>query len=453
MATMAWAFSTLAFQDHPTMNAISSAAIPRLACCETRIRDIANMSFAFATLQSWQQPLRNALSASALRRMNDLEPQSIAFLSEVGLDASKHPVLRTRLSELVDILIERLPNTFAGWRAMDSKALQSLRVDHLGSVGTRLLLDRVSIRSPDEVFVERAKQSFCSHVPATLQGRRAEQRRIFAYAEYSIELALRGVSCKAVPNISGRMLREHGFQGLRKWQKGWLKPIVLALNPHVDRSVCAEFQVLNELCDLVHHHGLVDCMADCAGLVGVVNVLASTTPCLSCVCAAIQYSLLFQSVNFSFSCVQPWHDGMAATQVTSAVTGTEVSPRNNSACLTVPSSDAATDAAFDARPLTATEHESLCRFQIELGAVQSWADVRSALCRLPPAELADFLRRKKVSVRAETLQARVERVFRILASSNEAICESVSNTEAISLKAARASLAGCSLVRWQTVLP
>merc|ERR1719232_1313734 len=109
-----------------------------------------------------------------------------------------------------------------------------------------------------------------------------QQRRIFAYSEFAFQ----------DPNgllepVEGRMLREHGFQGLRMWQKGWLRATTLPVNPNVDRSVCAEFQVLNELCDLIHQHGLADSMKNCCQVDGSVNVLVSTTPCLSCVCAVL----------------------------------------------------------------------------------------------------------------------------------------------------------------------
>ncbi|CAE8669368.1 unnamed protein product, partial [Polarella glacialis] len=87
----------------------------------------------------------------------------------------------------------------------------------------------------------------------------------------------------------------------------WLKPITLPVNPNVDRSVCAEFQVFNELCDLVHQEGLADNMEECALVGGCVNILVSTTPCLSCVGAVMQYSLLFPNVDLAFGCVQPWH--------------------------------------------------------------------------------------------------------------------------------------------------
>merc|ERR1719253_1236096 len=136
-----------------------------------------------------------------------------------------------------------------------------------------------------------------------------QQRRIFCYAEYAFQRpALEvGGGTSVGDLVEGRMLREHGFQGLRMWQKGWLKAVTLPVNPNVDRSVCAEFQVLNELCDIVHQHGLADSPEDCHRVRGRVKLLASTTPCLSCVCAALQYDLLFPHVRLEFGCVQPWH--------------------------------------------------------------------------------------------------------------------------------------------------
>lgn len=204
-----------------------------------------------------------------------------------------------QLDQIIKRLVDALPKTLEQWRrGADLRSLKDIRIDHLGSVGTRLMLEKVRIQSPDDSFIIRASSTF----PSARADNIPQQRRIFAYSEYAFCDLDRDTEL-----VEGRMLREHGFQGLRMWQKGWLRATTLPVNHHVDRSVCAEFQVFNELCDLVHQHGLADSMRDCGGVSGSVRVLVSTTPCLSCICAVLQFSLLFPNVILKFGCVQPWH--------------------------------------------------------------------------------------------------------------------------------------------------
>lgn len=234
------------------------------------------------------------------------------------------------------------------------------------------------------------------------------------------------------------MLREHGFQGLRMWQKGWLRAVVLPVNVHVDRSVCAEFQVLNELCDLVHQSGLADSMEECHGVGGSVRVLVSTTPCLSCVCAVLQFNLIFPGVHFEFGCVQPWHseggpDGaMRETcwtgeheleQLAPAIWegGRIVSSRQGSP----PEKLVQVEEVESPEPLSQQELERIqkaCCVQlgggraahVELGDAASWADVQLALRRHTPDALAEVLRGHRQAVRPETQPQRAERVLRLL---------------------------------------
>lgn len=247
LTNIAWAYATLAYLVRPLMEAISAEAVSRVEQFATR--DIANIAFAFATLRVLHAPLMSALSAAALRQLHRVEPQSLAFLTEVGLDASTHPVLVQQLERVVEHLLVGLPKTLEQWRrGPDLRSLKEVRVDHLGSVGTRLLLDRAKIPAPSAEFEVRAVAIFPRGPSgdfaqrwdngSILADNIPQQRRIFAYAEYTFTAVGRG---SILEPLRGRMLRAHGFQGLRMWQKGWLRATVLPVNPHVDRSVCAEF--------------------------------------------------------------------------------------------------------------------------------------------------------------------------------------------------------------------
>lgn len=249
--------------------------------------------------------------------------------------------------------------------------------------------------------------------------------------------------------------------------------MVLPVNPNVDRSVCAEFQVLNELCDLVHQAGLADSMDECSNVRGSVDVLVSTTPCLSCVCAAMQYTLLFPNVALSFGCVQPWHTGgVDGAMIEPAWTGldSEEGPLRPGAWsggrLVLPNEAHASAVAEEpVEWLTSAEVAALKNAcHLELGPVQTWADVRSALLQFMPEELAEVFRRHKVSVQPETLPERVARIVGLIRSSIQGDSSSSqgARTEAVgpgrSLRGPRSVTRrqDCSqgpTVRWRTVMP
>jgi len=249
------------------------------------------------------------------------------------------------------------------------------------------------------------------------------------------------------------MLREHGFQGLRMWQKGWLRAVTLPVNAHVDRSVCAEFQVLNELCDLAHQSGLADSVEECPYVAGSVQVLVSTTPCLSCVCAVLQYNLLFPAVHLAFSCVQPWHaeggaDGAlreAAAQAArggaaAAKAGVSASEEEGplvpavweggrivgSRAIAAPQRAPVTPELVEPpEPLTPRELEALqraCRrgpgggraAEVDLSSVSTWEDVQNAVARSTPDTLAEVLRAHRQAVRPETQPERAAKVLGLL---------------------------------------
>lgn len=235
------------------------------------------------------------------------------------------------------------------------------------------------------------------------------------------------------------MLREHGFQGLRMWQKGWLKAVTLPVNPNVDRSVCAEFQVLNELCDLVHQSGLSDNVEECCHVSGWAKVLVSTTPCLSCVCAVMQYSLLFPGVRLEFGCVQPWHseggaDGAMNEVAWTGIGDTEmirpamwegghiITDPTNPPPEKVMTLSAPTEPDEQLPPGSLEVLQAKCQVKlggghvanIDLGEATSWRQVRTALECSTSNLLAEVLRGHRIAVKAETQPERVEKVLAFL---------------------------------------
>eukprot|EP00746_Dinoflagellata_sp_MGD_P155656 gnl/MRDRNA2_/MRDRNA2_85486_c0_seq3.p1 gnl/MRDRNA2_/MRDRNA2_85486_c0~~gnl/MRDRNA2_/MRDRNA2_85486_c0_seq3.p1 ORF type:complete len:538 (+),score=86.77 gnl/MRDRNA2_/MRDRNA2_85486_c0_seq3:199-1812(+) len=327
LSNTAWSYATLAYLNRPLMESLSAAAINKISAFDTQ--DIANTAFSFATLRVLTEPLMDSLSAESLRKIDHVEPQALAFLTEVGLAASKP--LESRLDVLAQRFCAALPRSLDVWRRGGyPKALKDLRCDHLGSIGTKFILHHMDVPPPDEEFRLRASGRFPRLPTGELarsndpsQKGAPSQRRIFAYAEFEFTPA---VPDRGDAPVRGAMLRENGCQGYRSWQKGWLKASTLPINPHVDHSMCAEFQVMNELSDLVHKEGLADDISESQAVGGWMKMLVSTTPCLSCLCAIQQFRLLFPQVRAEVSCIQPWHSSEGGLEASLTPATAEVLP-------------------------------------------------------------------------------------------------------------------------------
>ncbi|CAK9065991.1 unnamed protein product [Durusdinium trenchii] len=402
LANIAWSFATLAYLVPSMMAAISSEVLRGIHRQDAR--DLANLAFAFATLCQLKEdePLKEALSEEVLKKLNWIQPQSLAFLTEVGLEASTHPFLLQKLNEILDHLVTALATREAtsAWKRRVEAALQELYLDHLGSVGSHLLLSRLQIDAPDQDFILRAMQSFptCAGRTRGLETQRPQQRRIFAYSEHRLQTtdATGGRDATA-----GRMLREHGFQGLRRWQKGWLKPLTLPVNHYVDRSVCAEFQVLNEICDLVNEEALADDMQSCALVEGVVQLLVSTAPCLSCISAALQFQLLFPKVHLQFGCVQPWSELPGGCEPFRS----DEDLHAGAAAPSPPSPQQPAEAELS--EAERADLSELCDMPID---ARSWEELLLCLQRCSHQRLAEILRRKRWRVLSETVPERARRL-------------------------------------------
>merc|ERR1712060_985615 len=98
------------------------------------------------------------------------------------------------------------------------------------------------------------------------------------------------------------MGRENGATRNPRAQRGdscrWLCPTELVVNRWVDRALCAEFQLLDELCGNLE--GAAPWLEDPRRrreIVGFVRLLTSMSPCVSCLCAVRQMQLLLPGVR------------------------------------------------------------------------------------------------------------------------------------------------------------
>merc|ERR1719183_667916 len=109
-------------------------------------------------------------------------------------------MLVAQLERIIKQLLEALPKTLDQWRrGVDLRSLKGIRIDHLGSVGTRIILGKVNIPGPSDDFASRASATFPRGPSGDFSRRRSnaprsedntpQQRRIFAYAEYQFQEA------------------------------------------------------------------------------------------------------------------------------------------------------------------------------------------------------------------------------------------------------------------------
>mmetsp|Transcript_89235 Transcript_89235/g.277444 ORF Transcript_89235/g.277444 Transcript_89235/m.277444 type:complete len:179 (-) Transcript_89235:75-611(-) len=144
---------------------------------------------------------------------------------------------------------------------------------------------------------ERQVRKYCQGLPRPAEGGAGafEAARVFSYAEYCVVDAAGGGR-----RIEGRLLHECGWRpsagGPRppRLAAPWLRAFRLPLGGHVDRELCAEFQLLQELCGILAPEGRPP--EHQPEVVGSVSLFTTISPCMSCIGAIRQFQLLFPEV-------------------------------------------------------------------------------------------------------------------------------------------------------------
>lgn len=233
-----------------------------------------------------------------------MESQPLATLVDVRLPGCE--LLEQRLSARVD--------KFAGrWLAEDPfKASNSLlfdwQVDNFGIFGTGVLLEKVGIRRPDADFARRALQQIRDEDKTRSDDWRKQRfffkERVYCYAEFS----LKHPNAKDPEKLDGWLIKENSFlgEGTRAGRTGLLKSTPLPINELVDRTLCAEFQALSELCDLLDSLGITG-SASRRFVTGMTRLWTSGASCLSCVCIMRQILQLLPNMTLEVLCVKREH--------------------------------------------------------------------------------------------------------------------------------------------------
>lgn len=282
-----------------------------------------------------------------MKKQHDMQVQSLSFLVDVELSCSD--VLEQRLSCFVEEFAQMMPSKFEDWDEEQIRAtVWANHVDSYGQIGSRLLWDALGVLEAPSDFCERARQQI-SEVTAgdraalenedvntnkrkkmeqsesrvdggaiheerigfideemskchegkkvSVKGGTRKHHQVFAYAEYDLE-----PPPGEQEEIKGRMLFENGFRTVRA-QERWLKPTPLPISTWVDRSLCAEAQMMQTFCTQLKLEGLGDLGNTALNelLHGSLYVYTSKPPCISCVGTLWQFQLLFKNVKLRFT--------------------------------------------------------------------------------------------------------------------------------------------------------
>ncbi|CAE8628100.1 unnamed protein product, partial [Polarella glacialis] len=254
------------------------------------------------------RPVRDAASREALRDADALQVQALSFLVDVDLPC--RAVLQQRLEVFVDSFFQAwAPKPFAAWDPDHAKsAVWALKVDGFGIAGSRFLWDRIGVPEASMDFCARARKEISEPLADEAEaladlgpsaGTSRKHQRVFAYAEYDLEPP------PGEAEIRGKMLFENGFRTTRvRADQRWLRPTPLPINSWVDRSLCAEMQMMGVLCSQLQVEGLAEFGNQELNslLLGRVDVYTSAPPCISCVGSMWQFKRHFPNISFHFSC-------------------------------------------------------------------------------------------------------------------------------------------------------
>jgi len=150
-------------------------------------------------------------------------------------------------------------------------------------------------------FVERVVQGLPQFSATPMSKTGPMQPRIHSYAEYEILHPVR---------FHGALARENGLQvaedgGKVACRPRWLRAITLPINAYVERELCAEFQLLEDLCSLFASKSssrLAFSVRDEAARLhvsGTIQLLVTGSSCVSCLGAMRQFQLLWPNIAIS----------------------------------------------------------------------------------------------------------------------------------------------------------
>lgn len=290
-------------------------------------------------------PLRDAISAAAIPSLSERDVQSVAALADLNLPCQSYVEIRLRDLLLPNIL-DKLPRRASDVEILRyEEHLRQLRVHCFGGLGTRIVLGAIGVVRTPSGFGARASDHaalvcasdvgvdgatdvvdftdnacLLDHVagrpsPSTTSG-------VIGYVEYHLvrsepRVGGSGASCFEMDGCglrSGDLFDatafEPGLVGAKVCRSGgaplldavevrrWVRPVQLAFPAAtVDRSKCAEYQLLADLVLRARRAGLVSAPDAAEDVLGAIWLFTTATPCASCVGVISQLRGVFPNVR------------------------------------------------------------------------------------------------------------------------------------------------------------
>jgi len=177
-----------------------------------------------------------------LKKLHVLEAQTCALLADLDLACSGD--IEERLGHFVASAMQRMPRCCTPEDiAAYSRCIAELRVDNFGATGARMMLRGLGIGDAPTEFSDRVASEHPQFGAGFGSIDRPSQFKIHAFAEYSVMTSGGG-------SVNGSLLRESGLNiGFGLQAPRWLRAVRLPINAHVERELCAEFQLLEALCE------------------------------------------------------------------------------------------------------------------------------------------------------------------------------------------------------------
>lgn len=287
IANTSWSVSLLPIVDCPLLHALASASIPPSSHFEPC--ELANSAWSFAVLDFRDGPLRASLSSAARPSWHLLDVQGAAALVDAGVPGLP-PTIRQALDAAIERVATTLPREAADWQVAGRLLLFNFGFDNLGSYGTLQLLRAWHI---DTIAPEEDNRGGLFREKALMAHARAAQTLGSAPADSTEWAFLEFCTGQDEPDMVQEFDSWVAFSGTGRLDPSLRSPIrafPLALNSRVERSACAEFQLLAR----------VSLQLDDSSR-GYANLYCSGTPCLSCAAALRQFQLLFPGVRLLFA--------------------------------------------------------------------------------------------------------------------------------------------------------
>mmetsp|Transcript_70009 Transcript_70009/g.204869 ORF Transcript_70009/g.204869 Transcript_70009/m.204869 type:complete len:237 (+) Transcript_70009:102-812(+) len=216
-------------------------------------------------------------------------------------DAGAAARLASELNGIVDGLIAEIPESLEeADRQRFQEAVRRAQVINVRFEATWHLLKAMDIGEASLEFTRHADlevRKHCQNVerPLVIGSAGIDLSRVFSYAEYCVKDAAGGghiegclfYECGWSPQVNRRPAPETAMPLLQAFR--------LPLSGHVDRRLCAEFQLLSDLCGILSPG---NCRSEPhPEVVGVISLFTTMTPCMSCIAAIRQFQLLFPEVG------------------------------------------------------------------------------------------------------------------------------------------------------------